>query len=93
MVYWVGYNKSGRGEVVRVKGYDSIVKTRAKAAEFMKLNNFDSVSIFRSKTAKYHVEFLSVGSYGIILVEKYNPKIKRFESYTIGARGKLRQLS
>ena len=91
MVYWVGYNKSGRGEVIRVRGYDSIVKTRVKAAEFMKLNNFDSVAIFRSKTAKYHIEVLSAWTYGSILVEKYNPKIKRFESYIMSAKGTLRQ--
>lgn len=91
MVYWVGYNKTGRGEVIRVRGYDSIVKTRAKAAEFMKLNNFDSVTIFKSKTAKYHVEVLSVWGHGSILVEKYNPEIKRFESYTMSAKGTLRQ--
>ena len=91
MVYWIGYNKTGVGEVIRERGYDSLVKTRRVAATVMKKEGYDWVTIFRSKTARYHIETLEKVRGGKTVVEKYNKDIGRFDMYWLDDySGKLR---
>ena len=91
MAYWVGYNKTGFGEVVRVRGYDSLIKTRKAAADYMKMNRYDWVTIFRNKDARYHIEILW-NRKDRVTAERYDSKSGRFNVYVVDSSGKLRMM-
>lgn len=94
MVYWVSFSKTGIGEVIRERSYDSIVKARRYAVNVLKTEDFQWASIHKSKNARYHIETIDLGSknyytwiYGI--VSRYDSKSKRFIQYVLNADGTL----
>ena len=88
MVYWVSYCKTGIGEVIRVRGYDSILKTRKYASNYLKMNKYDWVAICKTKTGKNHLETIELVR-GQPVVERYNAKSRRFERCWMNPDGTL----
>ena len=94
MTYWVSFSKTGIGEVIRERAYDSIVKARRYAANVLKTEDFQWASIHKSKDARYHIETIDLGSknryrqiYGI--VSRYDTKSRRFVQYVLNPNGTL----
>ena len=88
MVYWIGYNKTGVGEVIRERGYDSLTKTRKVAAAVMKKEGYDWVRIYKGKTSRYHTEAMELYK-GQPIVMRYNEKRGRFEDIGMNPDGSL----
>ena len=88
MAYWIGYNKTGVGEIIRERGYDSLNKTRRTAASVMKHMNYDWVRIYKGKTSRYHIEAMELYK-GDPIVMKYNEKRGRFEDIRMNPDGSL----
>lgn len=85
MVYWVSFSKTGIGEVIRERAYDSIVKTRRYAMNVLKREKeFQWADIHTSKDNRLHVESIQYGlSAKGFVMERYSGE------YVLNADGTL----
>ena len=90
MVYWVSFSKTGIGEVIRERSYDSIVKARRYAANVLKRKEFQWAGIHSNKDTRYHLETIEFGfPSGTFTVSRFTKGPRRFTDYTLNADGTL----
>ena len=87
MTYWVGFSKTGIGEVIRERSYDSIVKARRYAVNVLRRKEYQWADIYSSKDAKYHIENIEIGYSPGTFISSRNGKDSLIKSNgTLGKR-------
>lgn len=89
MAYWVGYWRTGQGEITRVGPFDSIVKARKRATTVLKTGEYHWAAIYSGKDKIYHKENIEFGPGRQFITSKYDSKSRYYISYIINSDGTL----
>lgn len=89
MTYWIGYWRTGQGEIARVGSFDSIVKARKRAITVLRTSEYHWAAIYDGKDKIYHKENIEFGPGRQFISTKYDPKSRHYISHLINTDGTL----